>query len=221
MLIGQRLERDMTDVDMGQLLTDNVFDGGRLDDSSVPAVQLADGNGNMQGLALGIWVYEAGRDMGEVQRILHDRTGMTVSLSQLRAWRDQGRWGDVSGSIHQALVGQGNEITSQLLEYGQVVALRVFLEIAQDKRVSPNARIRAAANLADRGRLPVMLRGEMVDPIHLSRKSEYDEMSDDELEAEYASFNADAYTDGRQRIADTMNTARVVRDHNHATSTPR
>lgn len=194
------------DHDVSSLLADGVMDGGNVDTEDVSRLPETANTGTLPQIAFALWAYEAGRDMGKTQSLLAERTGMTVPLAQLREWRSRGSWPDIFTTVHQALVGTAAMASRAMLEKAQLDAVSTMIEIMKDKTAGHATRLKAAAMVADRGGNPQMLRAEAISAIHLAANSSYDEMSDDELEAEYTSFNADHYTSDREHKAAAMTT---------------
>ncbi len=198
------------DNELADMLAANVLDGGRSDTSDVPALPITDDKGSLQALAFGIWAYDAGRDMSLVQSILAERTGMTVGLSQLRGWRDASKWGESVGVVHQALLTEATSTTRSMLGLATVKAVRTLVRVMDDPSVSAATQVKAAMTVLDRANFPVLMRGEMMDPIHLARNSEYAELSNDDLEATYREFNIDdSYTERGVVLAGEMNAASI------------
>ena len=174
-------------------LADGVMDGGRIDvgDSEL-AVIPDDDSGQLQALALQLWLYDAGQDMREVQILLEDRAGVLVPLAQLRDWRSKGKWAEVGVLIHQALVS--NLVTSSranLLLASQRATTYLLRVLSGTEEANPS-KTRVAMTALDRGGFPVLMRGELVAGAHIGTDvGEYADMTDDELEAEYSSYSAD------------------------------
>lgn len=185
------------------LLADGVLDGGsseKTEASSLPVKYDATGLGM---IAFGIWAYEAGRDMAKVQTILTDRTGMVVPLAQLRSWRNEGSWDGVAVQVHQALEGIAVQTTRSMLTRATVKAAAELVRIIDSPTANDANKLQAIRIVMDRGGFPTLLRGESIAD-SLTHSSQYDDVSDDDLEAEYRSFNADTYNDRHERIAEQV-----------------
>lgn len=191
------------DTNLADMLAAGVLDGGsteQTDATTLPVVYDSNGLGM---IAFGIWAYEAGRDIGKVQSLLHDRTGMLVPLHQLRAWRESGNWSGVAVQVHQTLEGPVLATTHAMLTRATMKAMSAIIGILDSNSVSESTRLRAAMTVLDRGGFPVLLRGEQVAD-SLAANSAYANVSDEELEADYREFNADTYTDKYERIAEDV-----------------
>jgi hypothetical protein len=151
-------------------------------------------------IAFSIWAYDAGQDVGKVQSMLQERTGMLVPLEQIREWRSVGRWSEIFASVHQTLEGPTLAASKSMLTRATIKAVATIVSIMDNESNNANTRLRAAMTVLDRGGFPVLLRGESVADA-LSASSAYSDVTDDELEDGYASFNADDYSDRHSNMA--------------------
>lgn len=160
-------------------LAELVLDGAALDEDATPGVGL------LQQLAFTIWGFEAGRDLNETQRILHERSGMQVSLHDLRKWRREGAWGESVGQVHQALGVSATTTVRGTLQVASVKAAVGLLRVLNDPNATNNEIIRAASTILDRTGFPVMIRGEMFNGLDVAVN---DNVSDEELEAQWSEY---------------------------------
>lgn len=162
-----------------------MLDGGGTDTEDVPDLPVSE-QSPLQALAFTIWALEAGRDIRKTQDIIKARTGMLVSVVQIREWRRVGKWGENVGSVNHAL---GNLVfdTRRTISFGTIKAASFLVQLVQDESATNNERFKAAATLLDRGGFPVMMRGELFSGLHMD---DYDEVNDAELEAEWNNYSA-------------------------------
>lgn len=179
-------------LDVLDTLAESVLDGGQITENNAPAVPINDEKGNLQALAMRLWLYEAGRDIAVTQQLLHERTDMIVSLSQLRAWRDAGSWGEIFHDIHQKVVNDSRLSVSGMSTLATVKAVRTLVELMDGKHGATAATmLKAAMSVLDRFGYPTLMRGEMLNSINPGASDSFRDMSDADLEAEWSAFSAD------------------------------
>lgn len=161
-----------------------VLDGGAADLEDVPELPVSE-QSPLQALAFTIWALEAGKDVGLTQQIVEKRTGLRVSVEQIRRWRRENRWAENVGSVNHALVESRSTVLATLT-YGTVRAASRLVGILNDANATNNEVIKAASTILDRAGFPVMLRGELFQGLVIP---EAEDGLDSDLDAEWRSYD--------------------------------